>query len=77
MASKKEKLMSSKDVANAIVNGQQNSNDYRVTVLGLRPLTVYAVVYPIEKETITTNNMKIEDISLYYNLQNFKSNDGI
>ena len=50
---------------------------YRVSVLGLKPLDVYVEVYPLEKEVITTNNMKIKDISLYYNLQNYKSIDGI
>lgn len=65
------KLLCSQDIADAINKGQENSNKYRENVLKLEPLCVIAIAFPEEyKEKVQFQTLTIQDISMYYNLQN-------
>ena len=63
--------MSTDDILNAIVKGQEDSNKYRLLNLNLPPICVR--VLKLDESTTTserTQTLEIQNISSYYNLQN-------
>ena len=76
-ASFSKKLENSKDVVDAIDRGNEISNQYRHTCLGLPPINVKAFVFPSGVEDTSKNFLEINGVSFYYNLQNVLKEDGI
>jgi hypothetical protein len=63
--------VSTDDILNAIVKGQEDSNTYRLLNLNLPPICVR--VLKLDESTTTserTQTLEIQNISSYYNLQN-------
>ena len=63
--------MSTDDIINAIVKGQEDSNQFRLLNLNLPPICVH--VLKLDESTTTserTQTLEIQNISSYYNLQN-------
>ena len=68
----KRKLTCTDDVVDAIVRGQQDSNEFRELILNLPPITVHVLKFNESaiEATTTSKKMVIENIMSYYNLQN-------
>ena len=63
--------MSTDDIINAIVKGQEDSNQFRLLNLNLPPICVR--VLKLDESATTserTQTLEIQNISSYYNLQN-------
>jgi hypothetical protein len=67
----KRRHVSTDDIINAIVKGQEDSNQFRLLNLNLPPICVH--VLKLDESTTTserTQTLEIQNISSYYNLQN-------
>ena len=71
-----KKLTCSQDVVDTINKGNEESNKYRISVLGLEPLCIIALCFPEDHiEKVDFQKLTITDITMYYNLQNVLVDD--